>query len=107
MTLLTGISLIVQVKLAAGRLYLDVQLPRMISPSLYFARMLCICGGPPGTSVDRRGEKREKRERVENCPNDFTQVVFFYIRAICSRQLDIVKHISHFAAWRIVSFYHL
>lgn len=62
MTLLTGISLIVQVKLAAGRLYLDVQLPRMISPSLYFARMLCICGGPPGTSVDRRGEKREKRK---------------------------------------------
>lgn len=62
MTLLTGISLIVQVKLAAGRLYLDVQLPRMISPSLYFARILCICGGPPGTSVDRRGENRKERK---------------------------------------------
>lgn len=48
---LTGLSLIVHVKLAAGREFREVQLPRTISPGLYFALNPFNCGRESGVSV--------------------------------------------------------
>lgn len=49
---LTGLSLIVQVKLAAGRECFEVQFPRTISPALYFVWKPDNCGRESGISVD-------------------------------------------------------
>ena len=57
---LTGMSLMVHVKLAAGRECLEVQLPRTISPTLYLARSPDKWGRESGTSVvggEGKGER--------------------------------------------------
>lgn len=74
---LTGLSLIVHVKFAAGRDCLDVQLPRTISPALYFARKPVNWGRESGVSERKRISHRNNDDSPESGTEDNDDVVNF------------------------------
>ena len=56
----------VQVKLAAGRECLEVQLPRTISPTLYLARNPDKWGCESGTTTEEEGKKDTQLQKQIN-----------------------------------------